>query len=92
MLGRSMGAVAAHRGLCLRGPYRFVRHPMYAGYLMGHLGFLAVNPSLWNLAVYVACYALQIPRLFLEEEFLGVDPRYREYQTQVRFRLIPGVF
>jgi hypothetical protein len=34
VLGRSFGVVAAHRGLKLAGPYRFVRHPMYAGYFV----------------------------------------------------------
>jgi protein-S-isoprenylcysteine O-methyltransferase Ste14 len=91
-LGRSMGVVAAHRGLSLVGPYRFVRHPMYAGYLLGHLAVLALNPTLWNLCVYSLAYTLQIPRFLLEERLLSVDPCYRDYQTQVRFRLIPGIF
>jgi protein-S-isoprenylcysteine O-methyltransferase Ste14 len=91
-LGRSLGCVAAHRGLILGGPYRFVRHPMYAGYLLSHLAFLALNPCWWNLGVYCFCYGLQIPRLFLEERLLSSDPSYRTYQSKVRFRLIPGVF
>jgi protein-S-isoprenylcysteine O-methyltransferase Ste14 len=92
LMGRSWGLVAAHRGLCLDGPYRFVRHPMYAGYLMTHLGFLIVHPSLWNFLVYFVCYALQLPRLLLEERVLSADPLYGDYQAQVRFRLIPGIF
>ncbi len=91
-LGRSLGCVPAHRGLRLRGPYRFVRHPMYAGYLLSHLAFLSLNLSMWNLAVYGLCYALQIPRILMEERLLSVDSCYRDYQTQVRFRLIPGLF
>jgi protein-S-isoprenylcysteine O-methyltransferase Ste14 len=91
-LGRSFGCVPAHRGLKLEGPYRFVRHPMYAGYLLGHLGFLLLNPGPWNLAVYALSYALQIPRLLAEERLLGRDPRYRAYQAGVRYRLIPGLF
>ena len=91
-LGRSMGVVAAHRGLRLVGPYRFVRHPMYVGYLVGHLAFLVLNPSAWNLLVLSLCYGVQIPRLLLEERLLSVDPCYRDYQTRVRFRLIPGIF
>jgi protein-S-isoprenylcysteine O-methyltransferase Ste14 len=91
-LGRSFGCVAAHRGLQLDGPYRFVRHPMYTGYLMSHLAFLLVNPTAWNLAVYAACYALQIPRLLVEERLLGGDPRYRAYAERVRWRLVPHLY
>jgi protein-S-isoprenylcysteine O-methyltransferase Ste14 len=92
MLGRSFGCVPAHRGLKVKGPYRLVRHPMYAGYLLTHLAYLAVYPTLRNLAVYAVCYALQIPRLLAEERLLGRDPSYRDYQTEVRYRLIPGLF
>jgi protein-S-isoprenylcysteine O-methyltransferase Ste14 len=91
-LGRSIGLVPAHRGLQLAGPYRFVRHPMYAGYLLSHLAFLLVNPTMWNLAVYALCYGLQVPRLLAEERLLTQDADYRAYQAEVRYRLIPGVF
>ena len=92
VLGRSMGLVAANRGLKLEGPYRCIRHPMYAGYLLTHLGFLMMNPSGWNLAVYALCYALQIPRLLAEERLLCRDPRYAKHIAKVRYRLLPGVF
>jgi protein-S-isoprenylcysteine O-methyltransferase Ste14 len=91
-LGRSLGLVPAHRGLRLNGPYRFVRHPMYAGYALSHVGFLLMNPTLWNVAMYVACTGLQIFRLLAEERLLRRDPRYRRYQTEVRCRLVPGIF
>jgi protein-S-isoprenylcysteine O-methyltransferase Ste14 len=91
-LGRSFGCVPAHRGLQLAGPYRFVRHPMYAGYLLGHVAFLLVNPTWRNIVAYAVCYALQIPRLFAEERWLAHDPEYRAYLARVKYRLIPGVF
>jgi protein-S-isoprenylcysteine O-methyltransferase Ste14 len=91
-LGRSLGLVPAHRGLKVSGPYRFVRHPMYAGYMLSHLAYLLVNPTWWNLAVYGLCYSLQIPRLLAEERLLRRDPNYRAYEKVVRSRLIPAVF
>jgi protein-S-isoprenylcysteine O-methyltransferase Ste14 len=91
-LGRSFGCVPAHRGLKLAGPYRFVRHPMYAGYLLSHLAFLLMNPTLWNLGVYVLCYSLQVPRLWAEERLLSRDPSYQAYRAAVRYRLVPGLF
>ncbi len=91
-LGRSFGLIPANRGLKLAGPYRLVRHPMYFGYFLVHVGFFLLNPSLWNLAVYGVAYALQVPRLLVEERILAQDDAYVEYQQQVRYRLIPGVF
>jgi protein-S-isoprenylcysteine O-methyltransferase Ste14 len=91
-LGRSFGCVPAHRGLKLSGPYRLVRHPMYLGYLVGHLAFLLVNPTAWNFGAYVACYVLQIPRLVAEERLLAADAAYAAYCARVRWRLFPGLF
>jgi len=91
-LGRSFGCAPAHRGLKLSGPYRLVRHPMYAGYLVCHAAFLLMNWTMWNAAVYAACYVAQVPRLLAEERLLVRDARYRQYMAAVRFRLFPGVF
>lgn len=91
-LGRRFGLVAANRGLCLNGPYRLVRHPIYFGYVMLHTGFFLLNPTLWNLAVFVALYSVMIPRILSEERLLSLDPEYRMYMNRVRFRLIPKVF
>jgi protein-S-isoprenylcysteine O-methyltransferase Ste14 len=91
-LGRSIGCIPAHRGLKVLGPYRIVRHPMYAGYLLVHLGFLAVNASLYNVVAYTVTYAIQVPRLLAEERLLKRDPDYLAYCTAVPSRLIPGLF
>jgi protein-S-isoprenylcysteine O-methyltransferase Ste14 len=91
-LGTSLGCVPAHRGLKLNGPYRFIRHPMYAGYALGHIGFLLMNPTLWNLILYLGCETLMVLRLLAEERLLSADPRYRAYQTEVCYRLVPGLF
>jgi protein-S-isoprenylcysteine O-methyltransferase Ste14 len=91
-LGRSIGMIPANRGLKLGGPYRFVRHPMYAGYLISHVGFLIANPTWWNLAVYGIGNGLQILRLLAEERLLSRDEQYLEYRTRVPYRLIPNVF
>lgn len=92
VLWRSFGVVAAVREVKVAGPYRFVRHPMYAGYTVVHIGFLLAFPSLWNLLVYSAALLVQIARLLREEQLLGRDPGYRNYSSRVRYRLLPGVF
>ena len=91
-LGRSFGIVAADRGIVLGGPYRIVRHPIYLGYFVTHVGFLLTNWSASNFALYIVIYFFQISRILSEERILSEDAAYREYRGRVRFRLIPGVF
>jgi protein-S-isoprenylcysteine O-methyltransferase Ste14 len=91
-LGRRFGIVAANRGICMSGPYRYVRHPIYMGYLFSHVGFLLLNPTWWNLAIYVAVYSLKIPRILAEERLLSGDEAYQKYRGIVRYRLLPGIF
>lgn len=91
-LGRSFGIVPANRGIIVGGPYRIVRHPIYLGYLVTHVGFLLSNWSVRNLAVYGVAYFFQIFRILSEERFLGRDESYRAYRERVRYRLIPGIF
>ena len=45
VLGRSFGLVPANRGVVAQGPYGFMRHPIYTGYLLTHVGFLAAHPT-----------------------------------------------
>ena len=91
-LGRSFGCVAAHRGLKRGGPYHFVRHPMYAGYLLSHIAFLLINPTPGNLFLYLICDLIQLPRIAVEERLLGLDPAYRNYCKDVPWRIVPGIF
>lgn len=91
-LGRSFGILPSDRGVMTRGAYKFVRHPIYFGYLIAQLGFLSVNFSVTNLAVYSAVWAGQIYRIIFEEKVLSEDPAYVEYKEKVRYRLIPGIF
>lgn len=92
VLGRSFGIVAANRGVESTGPYRFVRHPMYLGYTMTHIGFLLLRPSWQNAALYVFSFALQVSRILREENILSRDPAYSAFAARVRYRLVPGVF
>jgi protein-S-isoprenylcysteine O-methyltransferase Ste14 len=90
-LGRRFGIVAANRGICDRGPYKIVRHPIYLGYFATHVGFLFAAFSWWNLAMYALTYALMIPRIFAEERLLRGDEAYQRYCQHVRWRLVPGL-
>ena len=91
-LGRSFGLMPANRGIVSSGVYRLVRHPIYMGYLLTHVAFLAANPSVWNITALVAADAALLARAICEEATLARDERFRTYQQQVRWRVCPGLF
>lgn len=91
-LRRSFGVIAANRGVKVSGPYRIMRHPMYAGYAITHLGFLLSGPNYWNFAVYALALTLNISRILAEERVLLADPAYQEFSRKVRYRLVPYLF
>jgi protein-S-isoprenylcysteine O-methyltransferase Ste14 len=91
-LGRSFGLMPANRGVVSNGLYRLVRHPIYMGYLITHSGFLAANPTLWNVVMLVGADIALLWRAVCEEQTLGKDTAYREYLQTVRWRVLPGVF
>jgi protein-S-isoprenylcysteine O-methyltransferase Ste14 len=91
-LGRSFGLMPANRGIVSTGFYRLVRHPIYLGYLITHVAFVAANPILWNLALLVGADIALLARAVCEERTLSRDKGYRRYQARVRWRVLPGVF
>jgi len=90
-LGYSFGLLPANRGVMERGLYRVVRHPIYLGYLLSHIPFLAAHPSGWNAAMLLIGDAALIVRALYEEETLGRDPQYVRYCQAVKWRLLPGI-
>lgn len=93
VLGRSFGLLPAQRGIVLTGPYCLVRHPIYFGYLTGHIGFLLANFSWRNAGVLALLYVAQVVRLQREEVMLAAtDANYLRYQQKVRWRLLPFVY
>jgi protein-S-isoprenylcysteine O-methyltransferase Ste14 len=91
-LARSFGLVAANRGVQRSGPYRLIRHPIYAGNAITQVGFLLANPTGLNLILWLAAISLQVIRMRAEEKLLGQDPVYAEYMTKVPYRLAPGLY
>jgi protein-S-isoprenylcysteine O-methyltransferase Ste14 len=91
-LGRSFGLTPANRGVVSSGVYRFVRHPIYLGYLITHVGFLIAHPLQWNIALLTVSDLALVLRARAEEATLAKDSAYKTYMQRVRFRLLPGVF
>jgi protein-S-isoprenylcysteine O-methyltransferase Ste14 len=79
--------------VCSSGPYRFVRHPGYVGFILQSLGTPLLLGSLWALIPGLIAAILIVIRTTFEDRFLQAElPGYREYAQQVRYRLVPGVW
>jgi protein-S-isoprenylcysteine O-methyltransferase Ste14 len=75
------------------GPYRYVRHPMYASmFLFFPAGALLLG-SWWGLLPCAVLLGLLVWRIPLEERVLENGlAGYDEYERNVRYRLIPYVW
>ncbi len=91
-LNRSFGLVAAKRQIKTSGLYRWIRHPLYASYLLSYAGYVLSNTSLGNAATCLAASLLLLARLQREERFLSRDSEYLLYMRRVKYRVLPLVF
>ena len=75
------------------GPYAFVRHPMYVGFLMMTLAFPISLGSLLALPPAVIVVILMAIRAYYEEKTLINELEgYKEYMQKVKYRLIPKLW
>lgn len=88
-LGKSFDVSPADRGLVKRGPYRFVRHPMYLGELISIFSLVILDMSVRNILLTLALLISIVARIYWEEKIIS---GYSEYSNEVRGRLIPGVW
>ena len=88
-LGRSFGIVPADRGLVQHGPYRYLRHPIYAFEELFLLGYLIAVPTPQSAIIIAIGFSLQVVRIIREERILQ---GYEEYKRKVRWRLVPGIW
>lgn len=75
------------------GPYRYVRHPMYAAFVVFALGTSLLLGSWYGLLVGAILVLAMARRAVLEERTLRAElPGYAAYMDRVRYRLIPYVW
>jgi protein-S-isoprenylcysteine O-methyltransferase Ste14 len=85
--------VEADQRVISTGPYRLVRHPMYAGALLMLTATPLALGSLWALIPAVLLFGVIVARLLAEERFLSANLKgYDEYRQKVRYRLMPLVW
>ena len=75
------------------GPYAYVRHPGYVGFVGWILSTPLLLPSASAFVPALLAVILLVLRTALEDRTLRAElPGYAEYVARVRFRLIPGVW
>jgi len=72
------------------GPYRHVRHPMYAAFILFALGTTLLLGSWYGLLLALVLIVMVAWRSVREERTLREElPGYVEYMATVKYRLIP---
>ena len=85
-------AAPSGSSIITRGPYRFIRHPMYSAALLFIWAGVASHLSALTLAIGIAATALCIVRVIVEERLLNLTyPDYLNYSRSTK-ALIPYVF
>jgi protein-S-isoprenylcysteine O-methyltransferase Ste14 len=87
--------IQAERGhtVISSGPYRYVRHPMYAAIVVFVVGTSLLLGSWSGVLVGVVFVGMLARRAVLEERTLRAElPGYAAYLAQVRYRLIPYIW
>jgi protein-S-isoprenylcysteine O-methyltransferase Ste14 len=87
--------IQSERGhaVATNGPYRYVRHPGYAGAILYEVALSTLLASWWALIASGLIAILLILRTILEDRTLKADlSGYADYARQVRYRLLPGIW
>lgn len=75
------------------GVYGFIRHPMYLGAILMFLGLPMMLGSKYGILLGVTLSFLFILRIFGEEKMLENElDGYKEYEQEVKYRLIPFIW
>ncbi len=89
-LGKRFGIAPADRGITCRGPYRYLRHPMYLGELTFRAALLfSSNNLILDLVLFGLLMIIQCLRILREERWIS---GYNCYARIVLWRLIPGIW
>ena len=90
-LGDSFTLLPTQTSVTRSGLYRFVRHPMYLGYIILVFGYCLSSPVTINwilLFLLISVTAIRIDR----EETIMFSEAYSDYKEKVPFKLIPGLY
>jgi protein-S-isoprenylcysteine O-methyltransferase Ste14 len=75
------------------GPYRVVRHPLYAGEILMVVATPLVLGSAWALVITGIVIVLFVARTAWEDQTLRRElSGYEAYAARTRYRLVPGLW
>lgn len=76
-----------------KGPYKIIRHPGYLSILITWLSLPLMLGSLYSFFCIGAVFIIVFLRTAYEDQVLQkLLPGYDQYATEVKYKLIPGVF
>ena len=79
--------------VCKSGPYRFIRHPGYAGGLIWYLVTPLILNSLWSYLPTAVSVVATVVRTYLEDQTLQEElPGYQAYTRETHYRLVPRIW
>lgn len=75
--------------VCTTGPYRYIRHPVYASYLLAFLAFVVAFPGLVSAAAFAANLAFFVLAAAYEERTIARSTLAQAYAS---YRQVTGMF
>jgi len=91
-LGSNFSIIPQAREVVTRGPYKYLRHPLYLGEIVAIVGFVLAHVTLATIGILGMLILLQVYRASREEKILSsIDPNYEDYVSKT-FSFVPGIW
>lgn len=81
---RTLYEAAKSRALATTGPYRFVRHPQYAGFILVMIGFILMWPTILTIAMFPVLVVMYVHLARTEEKSVAAEfgEAYERYRNE----------